>query len=264
LDIGIGTYALFWEGSEKNPDRLTIEASVRRASDLGCDVFQICDDPRIESYTPSALAELRGLATSLSVRLELGTRRVQSDHLGTYIGIAEALGAPVLRSMIQADEVAGGTQQAIDSIGAVLPTLEQAGVTLALETYEQVSTGVLLDVVRALGTEHVGICLDPANCVSALELPNDVIDRCAPHTVDLHVKDFRFARQEGWVGFTYSGARMGDGLLDLNHELHAVYADGRNPAAIAEHWLPWQGDIASTVHKERDWTLATLEALRAY
>ena len=57
---------------------------------------------------------------------------------------------------------------------------------------------------------------------------------------------------------------MGEGQLDLQRELAAVYADGRSPAAIVEHWLPWQGDSASTVDLERDWTDATLAALRDF
>src|SRR5699024_6149446 len=135
--------------------------------------------------------------------------------------------------------------------------------------YEQVTTSTLLGIVEELDSPHVGICLDPANCVSALEHPKDVVEACAPRTVNLHVKDFAFARQEGWVGFTYSGAPLGEGLLDLDHELRHVYsgdrsapAAGRAPSAIVEHWLPWQGDLATTLETERAWTDRTLAALR--
>lgn len=265
MKIGIGTYSLFWEMPDRNPEPLSIAGMVDRAAQLGCEVFQICDDPRIEELAAGELVELRERAEILGIDLELGTRTIDRGHLARYIDLTEALGARTLRSMMQRQEILPGPETAVAELRAVLPLLESAGVSLALETYEQVPTTTLLGIIDAVGSPAVGICLDPANCVSALEHPKDVVDSCAPHTVNLHVKDFAFARQEGWVGFTYSGSPLGDGLLDLDHELHAVYGDrpsGRPPSAIVEHWLPWQSDLQSTVAMERDWTDRTLAALR--
>ena len=271
MKIGIGTYSLFWEFEGRNPDPLDIPGMVDRAARLGCEVFQICDDPRLEDLDATRLHELRDRAELLGVELELGTRTIDPAHLHRYIDLAGALGARTLRSMIQAQEIEAGPAAAVTALRAALPRLEEAGVTLALETYEQVPTSTLLAVVEELDSPHVGICLDPANCVSALEHPKDVVEACAPRTANLHVKDFAFARQEGWVGFTYSGAPLGEGLLDLDHELGAVYEGTRAPSAaplmpsaIVEHWLPWQGDLATTLATERAWTDRTLAALRAW
>ena len=269
MKIGIGTYSLFWEFESRNPSPLDIPGMIDRAAQLGCDVFQICDDPRIEQLDPAGLHDLRERAELLGIELELGTRTVGREHLGRYVEIAEALGARTLRSMVQSQEIEGGPAAAVAELRATLPRLESAGITLALETYEQVPTRTLLGLVEELDSPHVGICLDPANCVSALEHPKDVVEACAPRTVNLHVKDFAFARQEGWVGFTYSGAPLGEGLLDLDHELRHVYSGDqdasvgdRAPSAIVEHWLPWQGDLDTTVETERAWTDRTLAALR--
>ncbi|WP_114856251.1 sugar phosphate isomerase/epimerase [Brachybacterium sp. YJGR34] len=265
MKIGIGTYALFWEFQDRNPRPLGIAGMIDRAAELGCEVFQICDDPRIEAEDAAGLRTLRTRAEQQGIALELGTRTVGRDHLTRYLGIAEALGAETLRSMIQTQEIAGGTRAVVDTLRTLLPRLEDAGITLALETYEQVPTATLLGVIEQVDSPRVGVCLDPANCVSALEHPDQVIDACAPRTANLHVKDFAFARQEGWVGFTYSGAPLGEGLLDLEHELEAVYGDGtRSPSAIVEHWLPWQGDLETTLAAERAWTDRTLDALRRW
>ena len=269
MKIGIGTYSLFWEFESRNPSPLDIPGMIDRAAQLGCDVFQICDDPRIEQLDPAGLHDLRERAELLGIELELGTRTVGREHLSRYVEIAEALGARTLRSMVQSQEIEGGPAAAVAELRATLPRLESAGITLALETYEQVPTRTLLGLVEELDSPHVGICLDPANCVSALEHSKDVVEACAPRTVNLHVKDFAFARQEGWVGFTYSGAPLGEGLLDLDHELRHVYSGDqdasvgdRAPSAIVEHWLPWQGDLDTTVETERAWTDRTLAALR--
>lgn len=264
MKIGIGTYSLFWEMPDRNPEPLSIAGMIDRASQLGCEVFQICDDPRIVDHDVAGLRELRERAELLGLTLELGTRTIGRDHLARHLDIAEALGARTLRSMIQTQEIDTGPEAAAAELRATLPHLERTGITLALETYEQLPTATLLQIISAIDSPHIGICLDPANCVSALEHPKDVVDACAPRTVNLHVKDFAFARQEGWVGFTYSGAPLGDGLLDLDHELTAVY-NGRHsenaPSAIVEHWLPWQGDLRTTVATERAWTDRTLDAL---
>ncbi|MGB7448668.1 MAG: TIM barrel protein [Ornithinimicrobium sp.] len=264
MDIGVGTYALFWEWNERNPAPLPIEGMLERAATLGCEVFQICDDPRIDAYDDAALSDLRQQAHDLGLRLELGTRGIAPEHLERYLDIATRLDAPVLRSMIQRPEMADGVEGAVRTLRRTVARLESDGVDLALETYEQVSTSDLLDVVERLQSPRVGICLDPANCVSALEHPDTVVDDAATHALSLHVKDFRFDRQDGWVGFTLSGARIGEGLLDLQRELDAVYTGGRAPAAIVEHWLPWQGDLELTLAIEREWTQATLRALRHY
>lgn len=271
--IGIGTYALFWEASERNPQRLTPGQMLDRAAELGCEVFQICDDPVVAAYDDAALTRLADHAASLGLALELGTRGTDPDHLRAWVRKARLLGARTLRSMVQAVEVEGGLTEVVDHLRSLVPDLEASDVTLALETYEQVPTAHLVTVVRAVASPRVGICLDPANCVSALERPADVVAATAPYVTNLHVKDFAFTRNPGWVGFLYAGARLGEGLLDLDAELAAVYpaaqlsgaparAAGTQPSAVVEHWVPWQGDVTTTIALEQDWTRATLEALR--
>ena len=264
MKIGIGTYALFWEISDSAPEPLSLAGTIDRAAELGCEVFQICDDPRIETENSAGLAVLRERAGQHSLELELGTRSVAREHLARCIGIAEELGARTLRSMVQAHEISAGWAAVVEELRAVLPLLDAAGVTLALETYEQIPTSALIGVIEAVASPSVRLCLDPANCVPSLEHPREVVEACAPHTANLHVKDFAFTRRDGWVGFTYSGTPLGEGLLDLDHELATVYAEDRAPSAIVEHWLPWQGDIDATLAVERDWTERSLARLRTW
>lgn len=278
--IGIGTYALFWEsgigdaGAAGEPREtpeppatapLSILGGIERAAELGCGVFQICDDPRIEGCAEADLARLRGAAGERGLRLELGTRGVGREHLEQYVRIARALDARVLRSMVQRQDVreaGGGLEGAAARLRELIPVLEQADVTLALETYEQLPTGDLLEIIERVDSPRIGVCLDPANCVAALEHPDDVIERTAPHVVNVHVKDFRFDREAGWAGFRLSGARMGEGLLDLDHLIEASRREGRSPSFIVEHWLSHGPDREQTIAREREWTAASIAALR--
>lgn len=265
MKIGIGSYALFWEWNERAPEPLDIPQMLDRAAQLGCEVFQICDDPRVPYLSAAELTAIKTQASSLGLDLELGTRGTNPAHLREFVAKARLLGARTLRSMVQRVEVdERGLDGVTGDLSALIPDLDGADITLALETYEQVSTGELVGIVSSVDSPRVGICLDPANCVSALENPADVIESTAPFVTNLHVKDFAFTRNEGWVGFLYAGARMGAGLLDLDAELSAVYTDGRDPSAIVEHWVPWHDTIEQTIAIERDWTNASLTALRKW
>lgn len=153
--------------------------------------------------------------------------------------------------------------QAESWLGEALPAYEAAGVDLALETYEQVATADLTGLVARIGSPRLGICLDPANVVARLELPRDCVEQAAPHVKNVHVKDFAFARQPGWVGFTYGGAPMGEGLHDYTHLLGTVRPRERGVSEVVEHWLSWQGDPETTVRTEREWTRRTIEYLRS-
>jgi sugar phosphate isomerase/epimerase len=121
----------------------------------------------------------------------------------------------------------------------------------------------LVRVVEEVSSPSLGICLDPANCVAALELPVTTIELTAPHVRNVHVKDFAFSRQDGWVGFTLAGCPLGEGLLDYRHLVDTVGVDQRGLNQIIEHWLPWQGDSATTIQTEDQWTLHNLAYLRS-
>ncbi len=121
----------------------------------------------------------------------------------------------------------------------------------------------LVGLVDSFGSPQLGICLDPGNVVARLERPRDAVELAAPLVANVHVKDFAFARQDGWVGFTYSGAPMGTGLHDYPHLLETVRPRERGINEIVEHWLPWQGDPETTIRTEREWTRTTLEYLRS-
>jgi 3-oxoisoapionate decarboxylase len=248
--IGLGTYAYFWR-----KETWSIADMLRATAARGISLFQICDDERVAALDDAGLRELRALADDLGIELELGTRGVDPAHLARYLELAVALRAPLVRSMVPR-----GADDAEASLRIALAGYEDAGVVLALETYEQLPTRDLVALVETVASPALGICLDPANCVAALETPAEVIAMCAPYVRDIHVKDAAFARQDGWVGFTWSGAPAGTGQIPLP----AVLAVAPDAARIVEHWLPWQGDPETTAAREDDWTTATLEYLKEH
>ena len=263
MTIGISTYALFWQWHATADRPLTLTDMVTKVAGWDVTLFQICDYPLIESAAPTELAELARHAAEQGVGLELGTRGVSPAHLHRYLELAEALGVTLVRSMLNAVDHRPAPDEAVDLLRQTMPAYEAAGVTLALETYEQVPVVTLVDVVDHVASPALGICLDPGNCVAALELPTDTIARTAPYVRNLHVKDFAFSRKDGWVGFTFAGAPLGEGLLDYDGMIKTVRPAERGINQIIEHWLPWQGDSATTITLEDQWTLHNLHYLRS-
>lgn len=260
--VGLSTYALFWEWSDRNPHPIDLFGMVERTSGLGCNVLQICDYQALEEFSDEGLVELSEHANLCGVELELGTRDVGVDHLNRYLDLCSALDAHLLRSMVVAHGDGWTLGDARQQLASVCARLDDQGVNLALETYEQLPTPDLVNLVSGLNSPRIGIALDPANTVANMECPNEVIDMCADHVLNLHVKDFAFTRQSGWVGFLYAGAPMGDGRLDYHHELRAVRPVERGISQIVEHWLTWQGDIATTLDMERRWTMQTIDYIK--
>jgi sugar phosphate isomerase/epimerase len=263
VTIGLGTYAFFWQWHATAETPLSMIDMVNRTADLGVRLFQICDYPAIDSYDTSDLDQLRVRATERGVRLELGTRGVQPQHLRRYLEMARRLDATLVRSMINTADHRPSPDEAVELLTSVAPVFEEAGVTIALETYEQVPVSTLVDIVTRVGAPSIGICVDPANCVAALELPTATVEAVAPYARNIHVKDFAFSRQNGWVGFTLAGCPLGEGLLDYRHLITTTQARELGLSQIIEHWLPWQGDSASTIRTENDWNLHNLDYLRS-
>jgi sugar phosphate isomerase/epimerase len=263
MTIGLGTYTFFWRGSDRTTRPFDLDGMLAETARLGVSVFQICDYPEIESYDQDRLEATRTLAASLGITLELGTRGTRPTHLRSYLRLAQALDASLVRSMWTSGDDRPGPVETEERLREIVPDLEQTGVTLALETYEQIPSTALVALVEKIGCDRIGICLDPANTVANLELPSDVTARCAPHVKNWHVKDFDFSRAAGWVGFTLSGTSLGEGRLDYEGMLGALRPRERGINQIVEFWLPWQGDPETTVRREAEWTTRTLEYLRS-
>ncbi|SDD94544.1 sugar phosphate isomerase/epimerase family protein [Auraticoccus monumenti] len=259
MTIGLGTYAFFWQWHGTASEPLGLVDMINKTAGWDVDLFQVCDYPLIETYDAEALAALHRHAAERGVELELGTRGITPEHLTRYLRTAEALGVTLVRSMIGADEL----DQAARLLEQVVPAYQAAGVTLALETYEQIPSAELVRVVEEVGSPALGICLDPGNSVARLELPTATVELTAPHVRSIHVKDFTFSRRDGWVGFTFAGCPLGEGLLDHQHLVGTVRPDERGINQVVEHWLPWQGDSATTIQTEDQWTVHNLSYLRS-
>lgn len=254
MAIGLSTYAFTWRASDAAEQPVDLFGMLDEAAELGTEVFQICDYPAIESMSDDQLSAVRSHADRHDIELELGTRGITPVHLNRYLALAQRLGATFVRSMLHLPDHRPPLAESIDLLQEIIPAYADEGVTLGLETYEQVATADLVKIAETIDSQHFGICLDPANTVARLEMPDNTIATTAPHVVNLHVKDFTFTRAEGWVGFALVGCPLGTGLLPYEDMLAAVRPNERGINLIVEHWVPPASSLEETCEIERAWT----------
>lgn len=261
--IGLGSYAFFWQHSDRVEKPLSLIGAFERTRELDLELFQICDYTPLLTMTTAELRDAAHVAAALGLSIELGTKGVAPEHLHRFLRLAELFDSTLVRSMVYAPDSRPTLAEAEASLSQAMRDYEAAGVTLALETYEQLPTTELIGLIERVGSERLGICLDPANVVAGLELPREAVTRCAELTRNVHAKDFAFSRQDGWVGFSYGGAPLGHGLHDYPQLLAEVQPEARGINEIVEHWLPWQGDPEQTVQTEIAWTTTAVNYLRS-
>ena len=262
MTLGLSTYAFFWQHSARASKPISLTGMIQRTADAGGEVLQICDYPLIETMTAAQVSAVRSAADTSGVALELGIRGVRASRLEEALKLANSLGARVVRTMLYSSTDRPTLSEATQELRSAARQFAAHGVKLALETYEQVATEDLVAIVEEVGEADLGICLDPANVVARLENPRQTIDRAVDYVLNLHVKDFRFERQAGLVGFSLSGCLLGTGQLGLDYLYEKVRPADRGISQIVEHWLPWQDDDPTTLRTEQEWTAHSLATMR--
>ena len=100
------------------------------------------------------------------------------------------------------------------------PVVRKQRVRLAIENHKDWRVAELLDLMKRISSEYVGICVDLGNSISLLEDPLEVTEAYAPWACSTHVKDMGV--QEYEEGFLLSEVPLGEGILDLKRMIEIV------------------------------------------
>lgn len=242
---------------------MTETGLIRKASELSAGLIQIADNLPMHCMDQSRLDQLVRQAGKNSIELEAGARGMTEEHLYRYINLAEKIGAHLLRFVIDdKDNFSPGKDETVSVIKNALHDLGSRKIILALENYERISTEELVWIVKMLDSEYVGICLDTVNSLGALEGTETVVNRLAPFTVNLHIKDIRIFRPAYKLGYLLEGTPAGEGMLPLPWILERLSTRCRS--AILEQWVPPEKSLENTLLKEEEWALTGMNNLRTY
>jgi sugar phosphate isomerase/epimerase len=232
------------------------------AASLGLRRVQYADNLPLDALAPAERARLRAEAGARGIFIEVGTRGSAPEYLRRWIALAAEFESPILRVVVDSQADHPTPDDVIGRVRAALPDLRAAGVTLALENHDRFRARTLVDIVRAIDSARVGICLDTVNSFGALEGPEVVIAALGRYVINLHLKEFTVRRLAHNMGFEVTGAPAGQGMLDIPNLLAALDGFGRSYSAIIETWLTPLATMTATVEREQDWVRQSVDFLR--
>jgi len=263
LRIGFTSYAFRWAiGTRRfTPSKpLTPFDLLERATTLGAEVVQICENLPLENFDDVTLKRLRREARKREIVLEVGTVGARSEHLLRFIEIARLIGAHLLRVVEDMQGWEPTIEELAREIRQTLSACHAYDVTIAIENHFRLSSTQLVELVKAINDDHVGICLDTANSIARLEGWRETVCALADYTVSLHLKDVA-VRRKG-TGFYLGGRPLGEGVIDLPAVLEMVRANGRDPNALVELWMDFAQDEETTLRQEEEWVNRSITYLR--
>jgi len=98
-------------------------------------------------------------------------------------------------------------------IEAALPIVERYQMRLGLENHKDWRVDEQVALLERYSSEYLGVTLDTGNNLSILDDPMETVEKLAPYTFNVHLKDM--ALEENETGFLMSEVPLGEGLLDM-------------------------------------------------
>jgi sugar phosphate isomerase/epimerase len=179
--------------------------------------------------TPEDAAKLHSKADAHGMYVEgivsLPRQATEVDRLDADIRVTKSAGADVVRAAL----LSGRRYEAFDSeasfrqfaersrqsLALAEPVLRKHRVRVGIENHKDWRVPELLELVKRLSSEYVGICVDTGNSIALLEDPAAVVEAYAPWAVTTHLKDMAVAEYAD--GFLLAEVPLGDGFLDLTN-----------------------------------------------
>ena len=265
MKLGVSSFTFPWAigGIEADhPVAMDAFALLEKARALGADVLQIADNLPIGHLGDAELQELRSAADGFGIALEVGTRGIRPENTERFLAIAQILGSPILRVVIDSKGHEPDIAEICELLLPFATKFKSANIKLAIENHDRLTCAEFNEIIDRLGSDWVGICLDTVNSLGAVEAPNTVVPALAPRAINVHMKDFEIIRTNGQMGFTVRGTALGKGRLDVHSVISAVGGSAREITAVIELWTPRQESYLATVELEEAWANESVMYLR--
>jgi len=263
MKAGISSYAFTWAIGVpgKKPEKpMTVYQLISKAAEFGVDVVQIADNLPLDSFEQKELLKIKDFADDLKVQIEVGTRKMTPENLKKHIELAVFFHSPTLRFVIDGKGFEPELSEIHSIVKKAIPMLEQNNIVLAIENHDRFKALEFAEIVIKAESNFVGICLDSVNSMGAGEGLETIIEKLAPLTVNLHVKEFSVKRVSHQMGFVIEGCPLGEGMLPLEELIRKV--SPRCHSAILEQWTPPEPTLEKTIEKEARWAKQSISYLK--
>jgi len=233
--LGLDSFSLRWQGW----DAFQL---IDYTASLGLENVHFSERANLESLDTLYLQSVRSHADALGLRIEIGMRSFErhastfdaslgtgEEQLATMLRAASVLGSPIVRCFLgmQADRMGDvpfdrHIAEATRTLRAAAPFAEDLGIAIAVENHGGVDllARELRDLIEAVGSDFVRVCLDTGNPTYAAEDAVLAAEVLAPYVVTTHLRDTRiWATDDGAI---VQWAPVGDGNVDLRRIIEIV------------------------------------------
>ncbi|HEY2157474.1 MAG TPA: sugar phosphate isomerase/epimerase family protein [Isosphaeraceae bacterium] len=202
------------------------------ARSLGVRSIQVGIGARDDAYADALRSRAEAAAISLEGIASLPRDETDLGRFEAEIRTARRAGATIVRTVMLSgrryetfDSAASFRQfadRAFASLALARPIVARHDVRLAVENHKDWRSDELTAILRRLGSDHVGVCLDTGNSMALLEDPMETVEALAPLALTTHFKDMGV--EEYAKGFLLAEVPLGAGVLDLPRVVRTLRA----------------------------------------
>jgi 3-oxoisoapionate decarboxylase len=199
---------------------------------LGARGVQVAIGVRDDAYADSLRARAEAASMDLEGIVSLPRDEGDLPRFEADIRTAKRAGATIARTALLSGRryevfatLAAFREQAdraARSLALAAPVVARHGVRLAVENHKDLRAEELVAVLKKLGSDHVGTCVDTGNSMALLEDPMEVVEALAPWAITTHFKDMGV--EEYSRGFRIAEVPLGAGVLDLPRMVRTLRA----------------------------------------
>ncbi len=177
---------------------------------------------RDEDYTRKLREKAQNYDMFIEGSASLPHDKSDVERFEATVRTAKQAGAKVVRIAIggrryeqfsKAEEFKAFADRTWKSLQLAEPVAARQRMRIAIENHKDWRIGQMLDMLRRISSEYIGVCIDTGNSFALLEDPMDVVQAYAPYGFSVHLKDMAVAEYED--GFLLADVPLGQGLLDL-------------------------------------------------
>ena len=111
-------------------------------------------------------------------------------------------------------------EESVAGIQRAEPVVRRHRVKLAMENHKDWRIDEMVEILKLIDSEWVGVTLDTGNNIALLEDPMKVVEALAPYAMSVHLKDMGVEEYEN--GFLLSEVNLGEGYLDIQGMIQTI------------------------------------------
>jgi sugar phosphate isomerase/epimerase len=178
---------------------------------------------RDSDYRKKLHARLGESGMYLEGSIRMPKDKADAERFEEEMHTAKEAGATVVRTVMlggrryetfkKAEEFSAFKERSWRSLQLAEPIVARLKMRLAVENHKDYRAAELVDVMRRLASERVGVTVDTGNNMALLDDPMETVKALAPYAFSCHLKDM--AVEERADGFLLAEVPLGEGFLDL-------------------------------------------------